>query len=104
MCHVTSMEKWVLKNKPKLPKTKDERRGLRCVHRYARWVKYNKRGDLKTSKDYYEDGEIAKEFSKRSQFLWNRIAQLFPKHILRRVYRDLTQYELEEEQQRLCRP
>jgi hypothetical protein len=34
--HVTPMEKWVLKNKSKLPKTKDERRGLRCVRRYAR--------------------------------------------------------------------
>jgi hypothetical protein len=31
-------------------------------------VKYNKRGDLKTSKDYYDDREIAEEFLNEANF------------------------------------
>ena len=100
--HVTGMERWVEKYEHKLPKVEDVRRGVSCVRKYAYWVKYNKDKEPKASGDFIEDGEIAQKFFEYSQPLWNSITDIFPGHVLARVFRDLTQFELKDEQKRLC--
>ena len=102
--HVTGMERWVEEYEEKLPKVQDVRRGVCCVRKYAYWVKYNEKREPKASGDFVQDGEVAHKFFEYSQPLWDSITNTFPAHVLARVFRDLTQFELKDEQRRLCRP
>ena len=100
--HVKGLEDWTKEFGGSLPKTNDTKRGVSCVRRYAYWVKYNKGGQLKLSGDYYRDGNIAEKFMKSSALLWGRAKDWFPQHYLSRIYRDLSEYNLDVGQKRLC--
>lgn len=102
LSHTYNLEEWAARHQRRLPKQSDGGRGIRCVRRYARWVKYNEAGVPKLSGDYIQDGEMATEFFERSQALWDRAIELFPKHHLPKIFRDLSQYELEDGHKRLC--
>ena len=88
--HITGMEKWIEEYEGKLPRIKDTRRGVSCVQKYAYWVKYNGKKEPKASADFANDEEAAHKFFECSQPLWNSIIDLFPAHILARIFRDLT--------------
>ena len=45
---------------------------------------------------------MARKFFECSQLLWNRATEWFPKHYLERVFQDLTQYPLNDGENRLC--
>ena len=102
LSHVHNLEEWVARHGRRLPKQSDGGRGICCVRRYARWVKYNEAGVPKLSGDYIQDGEMATEFFERSDGLWDRAIELFPKHHLPKIFRDLSQYQLEDGHKRLC--
>lgn len=108
LTHVRNLETWVEKYEGKLrEKIKiDPKRGVSCVRKYQRWIKYRKRRMFvpKLSGDYRADGEVAHEFMKHSELLWSRATEWFPKHHLQRVFRDLTQHPLKNGEERLCGP
>jgi len=101
--HVQNLEEWVVEqSESRIQKRADGTRGVDCVRRYAYWVKYDPAGVPKLSQDYIRDGEKAADFFERSQLLWDRAVELFPKHHLPKIFRDLGQYELPAGQKRLC--
>jgi hypothetical protein len=100
--HIEGLLKWVAEFGPSLPEQKDEKRNIKCVRRYGHWVKYNKGGDLKETGDYRKDGLVAKKFFEYTSLFWNCIRESFPQHCLGRVFRDLTQYDLNLGQKRMC--
>ena len=102
--HVIGMEQWVEEYGANLPRVQDIRRGVSCVRKYAYWVKYSSDREPMACADYRKDGEAAQKFFEYSQLLWDSIMKLFPVHILGRVFRDLTQFELKDQQKRLCGP
>jgi hypothetical protein len=104
LAHVERLETWAEEFSSRLPKSEDPCRGLRCVRKYARWVKYNKGFVPKLSGDYRHDGQAACKFFESSELLWRRACELFPTHHNERVLRDLTQHSLNEGEERLCGP
>ena len=100
--HAKNLESWVAEFGHRLPSTKDAKRGVLCVRKYARWVKFNKGGELRMSGDFRQDKEVALEFMNRSRLLWDKAKTWFPNHHCARVFRDLTQFDLDVKQDRMC--
>src|SRR5579859_2353327 len=104
LSHVRSLEDWTTRFQTKVPQIKDASRGVRCVRRYASWIKYRKNSEVGFSDDYKNDGEASAEFIEASQLLWSRAAQCFPKHHHAAIIHDLKQYTLDVNHQPLCGP
>ena len=104
LMHVEPVEKWAAEFSQSSPRTSDEKRGIACVRRYARWVKYNKDGKLELSADYRRDGVVAERFMEASNLLWRRADQWFPRHYHGKAYRDLSCCSLNPGEEKLCGP
>jgi len=103
LAHIQPLEQWVTKFSDQLPKYYDNKRGLECVRKYIRWIKYDKDRHLKLSHDYHSDGEATQEFFKQSDLLWKLAQAWFPQHYHKRIYRDMSMCPLKEDEQPLCR-
>jgi hypothetical protein len=93
---------WVKEFESSLPRQFDEKRNIECVRRYGHWVKYNKGKRLKETRDFRQDGAMAKTFFEYTSSFWDIISKCFPKPRLGKVFRDLTQYDLDFGQKRHC--
>jgi hypothetical protein len=104
LAHVRPLEDWVTRFQAKLPRAKDVSRGVRCVRRYANWIKYRRNSEVGLSGDYKKDGEASAKFIEASQLLWSRAALCFPKHHHATIIHDLRRYTLDVNHRPLCGP
>jgi len=66
--HAHGLETWVDEFGEWLPRKLDACRGVHCVRHYARWVKYDQDFKPRLSKDFFDDGDMARKFLNAVRF------------------------------------
>ena len=62
------LEKWMDEFGEWLPRKLDACQGVHCVRHYARWVKYDQDFKPRLSKDFFDDGDMARKFLNAVRF------------------------------------